>query len=76
MAKQSIVKVIRAKPNQRGVTSHIPFQCYVKDCDNEVLQITGTFYTRKKVCLPHYENPPQGRRDANIAKMKSLGLIP
>jgi len=66
MAKQSIVQVIRAKPNARGKTSHIPYVCRVKGCNEEYFAITGTFSNRKKVCKEHFYNPPVTATDIKM----------
>jgi hypothetical protein len=76
MAKQSIVATIRAKPNERGRTSHIPFPCSLKGCDEDYFAITGTFSNRKKVCKEHYYNPPVSDANAaTIALMAQFGIV-
>lgn len=76
MAKQSIVAVIRAKPNARGKTSHLPMECSVKKCTNEALIHKGPFANRKRICASHWENPPQDtRKNKQVAKLRSMGLV-
>jgi len=80
MAKQSIVKQIKAKPNARGKTSHLPMMCQTKDCDKEAVVFHGTFDKRVKVCYDCFasnaEKKPAKSQVADIqATLKALGLI-
>ena len=76
MAKQSIVATIRAKPNERGRTSHIPYTCRITGCNEEYFAITGTFSNRKKTCKEHFYNPPvSDAHAATVALMAQFGVI-
>lgn len=73
MARSQTVKNIRAKPNQRGVRSHLPLECSVKGCSEDFHVSKGKTYPPIRYCEPHLKNPPQNR--ARIAKLKSMGLL-
>lgn len=78
MAKQSIVKVIRAKPNARGKTSHLPIACDACKKNDSVVHY-GEFHNRKRVCWSCWINPPQKeespKKSAQRKLFKSLGLV-
>lgn len=64
MAKHSVLADIKAKPNARGKTSHIPIECSVKNCRDEAFLHFGSFDKRKKLCFHHYNNPPRSAKQA------------
>lgn len=74
MARSQTVKDIKAKPNARGKTSHIPERCNVGKCQENALICRGTASKRKKICEAHYENPPT-KSGAALKRLKSMGLI-
>lgn len=81
MAKQSIVAIIKAKPNARGKRSHIPMPCTTKDCKNDAMIYKGTFSKRVRLCEGCYYNPPQKvraiskRKQAENDLLRQLGVM-
>lgn len=78
MAKtRGFVAMMKAKPNARGKTSHLPITCSCGKCDEDFLVLkAGKPNTRK--CRAHFFNTTteKGKRqDATIAKLKSMGLL-
>lgn len=78
MAKASFVKAIKAKPNERGRTSHLPIYCDTKNCKNEALVIKGKFDKRIKLCYDCLTAPKPVKR-TNVsevqATLRALGFI-
>lgn len=77
--KQSINKIIKAKPNERGRTSHLPLTC---SCSEDKVKCQEDFYVSKpsypakRKCAHHFSNPPQGKRQRDTeAMLRSMGLI-
>lgn len=75
MARSQTMKDIRAKPNAKGKTSHIPERCNAtKTCTNDALINRGIHSKRERICESHYENPPQKVTPA-LKRLKQMGLV-
>lgn len=84
MAKQSIIKVIKAKPGNKsphhGKYANVPMICQTKDCDEEAIIHTGSFDARRRWCWDCYGVAPahvsnvDARQAAALNYLKSIGV--
>jgi hypothetical protein len=77
MAKQSIVKVIKAKPGNRppnyGKYERLPMICETNDCQNEAVVHYGKFAKRHKLCW-HCFDPAEASAAKQRDKRKQAAL--
>lgn len=71
MAKRATRNLAQLRKDNR--TSTLPLVCSTKKCDCDFFISRSN--PAKRVCAEHWSNPPQGRKDKQIAKLKSMGLL-
>ena len=80
MAKtHSVIKDIKAKPNERGRRSHLPLVCGCKNCEEDFYVSYPRSDMRadvKRRCKPHFDGATQKKReDKTVNMLRRLGLV-
>jgi hypothetical protein len=72
MAKKGMRPEVKAQKMKNNKTANDKIICRVQDCEDEAVVFHGNYSNRRKVCHPHFINPPQTKTQILLA---SYGLI-